>query len=91
MWRDGLAKGARRPSRGAGRRHRRLRLGSARNATLAALLRRDPRAIYVLRSRAALGVGRALMAAVARDLLAQGHASATLWVLEGERSRPPLL
>ena len=32
------------------------------------------------------GVGRALMSAVARDLLARGHASATLWVLEGNGS-----
>ncbi len=41
------------------------------------------RALYVLRTAQRQGVGRALMAAVARDLLAQGHASASLWVLEG--------
>jgi phosphoribosylanthranilate isomerase len=40
-------------------------------------------AIYVLRSAQRQGVGRTLMAAMARDLLAQGHASAALWVLEG--------
>lgn len=39
-------------------------------------------AIYVLRRAQRFGIGRALMAAVARDLLAQGHAGATLWVLE---------
>jgi phosphoribosylanthranilate isomerase len=40
-------------------------------------------AIYVLRSAQRQGAGRTLMAAMARDLLAQGHASAALWVLEG--------
>jgi ribosomal protein S18 acetylase RimI-like enzyme len=40
------------------------------------------RAIYVLRRAQRLGIGRALMAATAGDLLAQGHASAMLWVLE---------
>jgi ribosomal protein S18 acetylase RimI-like enzyme len=40
-------------------------------------------AIYVLRSAQRQGVGRTLMAAMARDLLAQGRASAALWVLEG--------
>jgi phosphoribosylanthranilate isomerase len=40
-------------------------------------------AIYVLRSAQRQGVGRTLMSAMARDLLAQGHASAALWVLEG--------
>lgn len=39
-------------------------------------------AIYVLRSAQRLGVGRALMAALACDLLAQGHVSGVLWVLE---------
>jgi ribosomal protein S18 acetylase RimI-like enzyme len=39
-------------------------------------------AIYVLRSAQRRGVGRTLMAALARDLLAQGHASGVLWVLE---------
>lgn len=53
--------------------------------------RRDPTlpcsgeiyAIYVLRVAQRLGVGRALMSAMAHDLLAQGHRSAALWVLEG--------
>ncbi|HWY25115.1 MAG TPA: GNAT family N-acetyltransferase [Nevskia sp.] len=40
------------------------------------------RALYVLRSAQRLGIGRTLMAAMARHLLAQGHPSATLWVLE---------
>ena len=40
------------------------------------------RAIYVLRRAQRLGIGRALMAAAAGDLLAHGHASAMLWVLE---------
>lgn len=39
-------------------------------------------AIYVLRHTQRLGIGRALMAATAGDLLAQGHVSAMLWVLE---------
>jgi ribosomal protein S18 acetylase RimI-like enzyme len=39
-------------------------------------------AIYVLRRAQRLGIGRALMAATASDLLAQGHVSAMLWVLE---------
>jgi phosphoribosylanthranilate isomerase len=41
------------------------------------------RALYVLRTAQRRGVGRALMAAMARDLMTQGHASALLWVLEG--------
>ena len=44
------------------------------------------RAIYIRRSSQRRGVGRALMSAVARDLLARGHASAALWVLEGNSS-----
>jgi ribosomal protein S18 acetylase RimI-like enzyme len=40
------------------------------------------RAIYVLRRAQRMGVGRSLMAAMAHDLLAQGYASASLWVLE---------
>lgn len=40
------------------------------------------RAIYVLRSAQRRGVGRTLMASMARDLLAEGHTSAALWVLE---------
>jgi ribosomal protein S18 acetylase RimI-like enzyme len=39
-------------------------------------------AIYVLRHAQRLGIGRALMAAIAGDLLAQGHVSTMLWVLE---------
>lgn len=40
------------------------------------------RAVYVLRRAQRLGIGRALMAATAADLLAQGHGSGMLWVLE---------
>ena len=40
-------------------------------------------AIYVLQSAQRRGVGRALMATLARDLLAHDHASGALWVLEG--------
>ncbi len=43
-------------------------------------------ALYVLRSTQRQGVGRALMSVVASDLLARGHVSATLWVLEGNGS-----
>jgi phosphoribosylanthranilate isomerase len=43
-------------------------------------------AVYVLRSAQRQGVGRTLMAAMARELLARGHASAGLWVLEGNTS-----
>ena len=38
-------------------------------------------AIYVLRSHQSRGVGRSLMAVMARALLAHDHFSATLWVL----------
>ncbi len=44
------------------------------------------RAIYIRRSAQRRGVGRILMSAVARDLLARGHAAAALWVLEGNGS-----
>jgi ribosomal protein S18 acetylase RimI-like enzyme len=40
-------------------------------------------AVYVLRDGQRLGIGSALMAAMAKDLLAAGHAGVTLWVLEG--------
>lgn len=40
------------------------------------------RALYVLRCAQRLGVGRRLMAAMAADLLVQGHGSASLWVLD---------
>jgi phosphoribosylanthranilate isomerase len=40
-------------------------------------------AVYVLQSAQRQGVGRSLMAALARDLLAQGNCSAALWVMEG--------
>jgi ribosomal protein S18 acetylase RimI-like enzyme len=43
-------------------------------------------ALYVLRSTQRQGVGRALMSAIARDLVARGHVSAMLWVLEGNGS-----
>ena len=39
-------------------------------------------ALYVLRRAQRRGVGRVLMAAMARDRLADGHPSASLWVLE---------
>jgi ribosomal protein S18 acetylase RimI-like enzyme len=39
-------------------------------------------AIYVLQRAQRLGVGRRLMAAMARDLLARGTGSCLLWVLE---------
>ena len=39
-------------------------------------------ALYVLRAAQWRGVGRRLMAVMARDLLDRGHASASLWVLE---------
>ena len=39
-------------------------------------------AVYVLRHAQRLGIGRALMAAAAGDLLAQDHAAGMLWVLE---------
>jgi phosphoribosylanthranilate isomerase len=45
-------------------------------------VRAEIHAIYVRRSAQRQGVGRALMSAVARDLLAQGYTSALLWVLE---------
>ena len=38
-------------------------------------------AIYVLRSHQGFGVGRSLMAAMARSLIAFGHTAACLWVL----------
>ena len=38
-------------------------------------------AIYVLRSDQECGVGRSLMSAMARSLLASGHMTACLWVL----------
>jgi ribosomal protein S18 acetylase RimI-like enzyme len=40
-------------------------------------------AIYLLRRAQGGGLGRALMAAMAGDLLAQGMAAANLWVLDG--------
>ncbi|MFT3966975.1 MAG: GNAT family N-acetyltransferase [Sphingobium sp.] len=45
-------------------------------------------AIYILRSHQNAGVGRSLMAAMSRALLARGHRSASLWVLhENDRAR----
>ena len=38
-------------------------------------------AIYVLRAAQRRGLGRALMAAAARELIARGHAGLALWVL----------
>jgi len=39
------------------------------------------RAIYILRSHQGQGVGRSLMAAMAKELPAAGHTAASLWVL----------
>jgi ribosomal protein S18 acetylase RimI-like enzyme len=57
--------------------------GSCRAQPDASLLQSaEISAIYVLHVAQRQGVGRALMAAMALDLLAQGHTSASLWVLE---------
>jgi phosphoribosylanthranilate isomerase len=42
-------------------------------------------ALYVLRSAQRQGVGRRLMAALARELLALGHTSAVVWVMEANK------
>jgi GNAT superfamily N-acetyltransferase len=42
-------------------------------------------AVYVLESFQRLGVGRALMRLMARDLLDRGHGAASLWVLRENR------
>ena len=39
-------------------------------------------ALYVLRRAQRHGIGRGLMAAMASELMAQGHVAASLWVLE---------
>jgi ribosomal protein S18 acetylase RimI-like enzyme len=54
--------------------------GRQRDASLA--YTGEIHAVYVLRRAQRLGIGRALMAAAAGDLLLQGHTSAMLWVLE---------
>ncbi len=81
MWRDGLAKGAA------------IQLAEQDGAIIgfgASSKQRDASlpyageigAVYVLQRAQRTGVGRSLMAAMARDLIAQGYASAALWVLE---------
>ena len=81
MWRDALAKGV--VVHLAERGHAIVGFGAAgpqRDPTLPHAGEID--AVYVLQSAQHKGVGRALMAAMARDLLAQGRCSAALWVLE---------
>lgn len=43
---------------------------------------REIAALYVLRRAQRHGIGRGLMAAMARELIAQGHVAASLWVME---------
>jgi phosphoribosylanthranilate isomerase len=43
-------------------------------------------AVYVLRAAQRQGLGRTLMSAMASELLARGHSSGMLWVLEGNDS-----
>lgn len=81
VWRDGLARGLA------------VQLAE-RNGAIVGFSsggrQRDPslpypaeiHAVYVLRCAQRLGIGRALMAGSAGDLLAAGHVSAMLWVLE---------
>ena len=40
-------------------------------------------ALYILACAQRRGIGRALMSGMARELIAHGHASVSLWVLEG--------
>jgi phosphoribosylanthranilate isomerase len=85
MWRDVLAKGG---AVHLAERHGGIigfaSGGPQRDASLP--YSGEVRAIYVLRFAQRQGVGRALMSAVARELLMRGRASATLWVLEGNSS-----
>ena len=81
MWRDSLARG--RVVHLAERHGTLVGFGAGRAQSDASLpYSGEIAAIYVLRCAQRFGIGRALMAALARDLLAQGHAGATLWVLE---------
>jgi ribosomal protein S18 acetylase RimI-like enzyme len=81
MWRDNLARG--RVVHLAERHGTLVGFGTGRPQSDASLpYSGEIAAIYVLRCAQRFGIGRALMAAVARDLLAQGRAGATLWVLE---------
>jgi GNAT superfamily N-acetyltransferase len=81
MWRDALARGAAVQI---------VEQGAAVVGFSASGQQRDAslpysgeiRAIYVLQRAQRLGIGRALMAATAGDLLARGHVSAMPWVLE---------
>ena len=82
MWRDALAKGA-------------AVWLAERNGGIAGFVSSGPRrddslpcsgeiyALYVLQAAQRQGIGRALIGHAARDLLAQGHGSAVLWVMEG--------
>jgi ribosomal protein S18 acetylase RimI-like enzyme len=81
MWRDALARGS--VVHLAEQHGALVGVGAGRPQSDASLpYSGEIAAIYVLRRAQRFGVGRALMAAVARDLLAQGHTGATLWVLE---------
>jgi ribosomal protein S18 acetylase RimI-like enzyme len=81
MWRAGLARGS--AVRLAERNGTLVGFGAGRSQSDASLpYSGEIAAIYVLRCAQRFGIGRALMAAVAHDLLARGHTGATLWVLE---------
>jgi ribosomal protein S18 acetylase RimI-like enzyme len=85
MWRDAMAKGA--TVHLAERTGAIVGFGSSgprRDASLPPC--GEIYAVYVLRAVQRRGIGRALMSALARDLLAQGHVSGMLWVLEGNAS-----
>jgi ribosomal protein S18 acetylase RimI-like enzyme len=85
MWRDSLARG--RVVHLAERHRTLVGFGTGRPQSDASLpYSGEIAAIYVLRCAQRFGIGRALMAAVARDLLAQDHAGATLWVLEANNT-----
>jgi GNAT superfamily N-acetyltransferase len=81
MWRDGLARGV--PVHLAEKDDAVVGLSASGKQFDASLpYSGEIRAIYVLRRAQRLGIGRALMAAAAADLLALGHLSAMLWVFE---------
>ncbi len=80
MWRDGLARGlAVQIAEQDGAIVGFSSCGKQRDTSLP--YSAEIHAVYVLRRAQRLGIGRALMAASAGDLLKQGHASAMLWVL----------
>jgi phosphoribosylanthranilate isomerase len=85
MWRDAMAKGA--AVHLAERTGAIVGFGSSgpqRDASLPSS--GEIYAVYVLQAAQRQGIGRTLMSALARDLLAHGHASGMLWVLEGNAS-----